>query len=258
MVDLFSIAGKVALVTGGAQGLGRMIAEGLLRAGGTVYVTSRKLEACETAAAEMSTLGHCVGIQCDLSTPAAAVELARKIAGREKALHILVNNAGKTWAAPLESFPDNAWAPIMAINVQIPFTLIRELLPLLVAAGSSEDPARIINVGSVAGMAVERLNAYSYSASKAAIQHLTRVLAADLADRHIAVNAIVPGYFPTRMTAHIRADANEAEVLRHRIPLNRLGKPDDIAGGCIFLCSRAGAYVTGSEIAVDGGLVGCG
>jgi NAD(P)-dependent dehydrogenase (short-subunit alcohol dehydrogenase family) len=254
--DLFSLRGKVALVTGGAQGLGRMIAEGLLAAGAKVYITSRKPEIVAAAAAEMASLGECIGIPSDLSTPEAATALAADIAARESSLAILVNNAGKTWGGKLEAFPDRAWPSIMAVNVQAPFTLARDLLPLLKAAATPDDPARIINIGSVAGMAVAHLSAYSYAASKAAIHHLSREMAADLAQYSITVNALAPGFFPTQMTAHIRSDEDKLDELEHKIPLARLGRASDIAGACIYLASRAGAYVTGTVLAVDGGVAG--
>jgi NAD(P)-dependent dehydrogenase (short-subunit alcohol dehydrogenase family) len=165
--------------------------------------------------------------------------------------------AGSTWGAPLESFPDRAWPDVMAVNVQGPFTLIRELLPLLKAAATPDDPARIINVGSLAGNVVEPLQAYSYAASKAGLHHLSRVLAADLAPHHIAVNNVVPGFFPTPMTAHIRADDGAHQKLIARVPLGRLGRPEDIAGACVYLASRAASYITGIDLPVDGGLGGC-
>jgi NAD(P)-dependent dehydrogenase (short-subunit alcohol dehydrogenase family) len=254
---LFSIRGKTALVTGGAQGMGRMIAEGLVRAGATVYITSRKAEICERAAGEMAALGQCFALPGELTAPEDVASLARRLGDHAQALHILINNAGRTWGAPLETFPDKAWAGVMAVNVQTPFTLVRDLLPLLKAAASAEDPARVINIGSLAGRAVEKLSAYSYAASKAAIHHLTRVLAADLAQFNIAVNTVAPGYFPTQMTSHIQADERSLEALEGRIPLRRLGSGPDIAGTCIFLASRAAAYITGAEIPVDGGMSGC-
>ncbi|MES2172358.1 MAG: SDR family oxidoreductase [Pseudomonadota bacterium] len=258
MSDLFSLAGKKAIVTGGAQGLGRMIAEGLLRAGATVAITSRKADICEAAASEMGALGSCIPLPADLSTPEAAVDLVARYRDAVGACHILVNNAGKTWGGEIDSFPDKAWPGVMAVNVQTPFTMVRELLPELGAAGTDGDPARIINIGSVAGMKTERLGAYSYAASKAAVHMMTRDLAGDLAARNITVNAVIPGFFPTKMTAHMRdEDSVDAGLLAH-IPLGRLGKPDDIAGIVVFLCSRAGAYVTGAQIPVDGGVVGCG
>jgi NAD(P)-dependent dehydrogenase (short-subunit alcohol dehydrogenase family) len=256
--DLFSLSGKKALVTGGAQGLGRMIAEGLLRAGATVAITSRKADICEAAANEMSPLGTCVPLPADLSTPEAAVDLVARYRAALGECHILVNNAGKTWGGSVDTFPDKAWPGVMAVNVQTPFTMIRELLPELSAAGAPLDPARIINIGSVAGMKTEKLQAYSYAASKAAVHMLSRDLAGDLAERNITVNAVIPGFFPTKMTAHMRdEDEVDPKLLAH-IPMKRLGTPEDIAGIVVFLCSRAGAYVTGAQIPVDGGVVGCG
>ncbi|KUR76686.1 SDR family oxidoreductase [Novosphingobium sp. Fuku2-ISO-50] len=259
MSALFDLSGKFALVTGGAQGLGRMIAEGLLRAGATVAITSRKADACEAAAAEMAALGRCIALPCDLSSPEAAVDLAGRVrAACGGKLHVIVNNAGKTWGGPVDSFPDKAWPGVMMVNVQAPFTLLRELLPELEAAATPDDPARVINIGSVAGKVTERLSAYSYSASKAAIHMLSRDLAGDLAARNINVNAVMPGFFPTRMTAHMRdAEDVDPKVLAH-IPMHRMGRADEIAGTIVFLASRAGGYITGAEIPVDGGLVGCG
>lgn len=255
---LFDLTGKTALVTGGAQGLGRMIAEGLLSAGATVAITSRKADVCEAAAAEMGALGRCIPLPADLSTPEAAVDLVARYRAAVGPCHILVNNAGKTWGGDIDSFPDKAWPGVMAVNVQTPFTMVRELLPELAAAGTLDDPARVINIGSVAGIKTERLNAYSYAASKAAIHMLTRDLAGDLAERNITVNAVIPGFFPTKMTAHMRDDdAVDPKLLAH-IPLRRLGSPDDIAAVIVFLCGRGGGYVTGAQIPVDGGVVGCG
>lgn len=256
--DLFSLEGKIALVTGGAQGLGRMIAEGLLRAGATVAITSRKTDICESAAQEMASLGRCIPLPADLSTPEAAVELVQRYRQAAGPCDILVNNAGKTWGGEIDTFPDKAWPGVMAVNVQTPFTVVRELLPELSAAGTADDPARVINIGSVAGMKPERLKAYSYAASKAAIHMLTRDLAGDLAGRNITVNAVIPGFFPTRMTAHMRDEDKVDPGLLAHIPMKRLGRPDDIAGIVVFLCSRGGSYITGAQIPVDGGLVGCG
>lgn len=258
MSDLFDIRGKIALVTGGAQGMGRMIAEGLVAAGARVYISSRKSDIGERAAGEMSQRGQCLSLTADLSTAEAAVTLAAGIKARESKLDILINNAGKTWGAPLESFPDKAWAGVMAVNVQGPFTLVRDLLPLLKAAASHDAPARVINIGSLAGLKAERISAYSYAASKAAIHHLSRVLAEELAQHNITVNAIVPGYFPTQMTAHIQREDDEMKRLLARVPMGRLGKATDVAGLCIFLASPAGSYITGAQIALDGGLSGCG
>lgn len=257
MSSLFDIGGRTVLITGGVNGLGRMIAEGMLRAGAKVYVTTRKADAVDAAQRELSALGDCTVLAANLNDPKGVAALAQEIMAREPALNVLINNAGKTWGAKLESFPDKAWAPVFDVNVQGPFTLIRELLGPLRKAASAEDPARVINIGSLAGSVVERIDAYSYAASKAAIHHLSRVLAAELADQHITVNVVVPGYFPTHMTAHIREAPAELEQLVRRVPLARLGHADDIVGACRFLASRAGRYLTGSELYVDGGMAGC-
>lgn len=255
---LFDLTGKRALVTGGAQGLGRMIAEGLLRAGAQVAITSRKAAIVEQAAEEMNALGLCTPFVADLSTPEAAVDLVARYRAHSDALDILINNAGKTWGEAIETFPDRAWPGVMAVNVQTPFKMVQELLPELTASGAGGDPSRVINIGSVAGKVIEPLQAYSYSASKAAIHLLSRQLATDLAGRNITVNAILPGFFPTSMTTHLRDDQGApAGVLDNHIPLKRMGRPDDIAGIVVFLASRAGSYVTGAEIPVDGGVSGC-
>ena len=259
MSQLFDLTGKTALVTGGAQGLGRMIAEGLLSAGATVAITSRKADVCEAAAAEMAALGRCIALPADLSTPDAAVELVQRYRAAVGPCHILVNNAGKTWGGEIDTFPDKAWPGVMAVNVLTPFTMVRELLPELEAVGTADDPARVINIGSVAGMKTERLHAYSYAASKAAVHMMTRDMAGDLAARNITVNAVIPGFFPTKMTAHLRDDEDKVDpALLAHIPLRRLGSPGDIAAVIVFLCGKGGGYVTGAQIPVDGGIVGCG
>jgi NAD(P)-dependent dehydrogenase (short-subunit alcohol dehydrogenase family) len=257
MLDLFGVDGKLVLITGGAQGLGRMIAEGFVQAGAEVVITSRKRDVGEAAAQALSANGRCVALQANLATAEGAVELAARFSASHDRLDVLVNNAGKTWGAPIEAFPDSAWTDVMTVNVQSPFTLVRELLPLLKVSASRDGPARIINIGSLTAIVAEKLQAYSYAASKAAIHHLTRVLASDLAQHNITANVIAPGYFPTRMTTHIRADEQLSEELAHHIPLIRMGRPDDIAASCIFLASAAGSYLTGVELPVDGGISGC-
>jgi NAD(P)-dependent dehydrogenase (short-subunit alcohol dehydrogenase family) len=234
-----------------------MIAEGFVAAGAKVYVTSRKADAAERAAAEMRANGSCTGLGADLSNPENCTALARAYAALEPKLDVLVNNAGRTWGAPLESFPDKAWGQVMTVNVQTPFTLVRDLLDLLKRAASPADPARVINIGSVAGLTAEPLSAFSYSTSKAAVHHLSRILAAELAPHAITVNTLAPGYFPTQMTAHLRSEADRLAALTGRVPLRRLGTPEDAIGACIMLASRAGAYITGAEIVVDGGIAGC-
>lgn len=251
MSDLFNLDGKNVLITGGAQGLGNMIAQGLLRAGAKVTITSRKLETSQMAAEELRPFGDCIGLEANLSNPEGAVALANKIKALDNPLHVLVNNAGKVFGAPIEKFPDEAWPDLMAINVQTPFTLVRELLPILKASASQDDPARVINVGSLVGHSVQPRPTYSYSSSKAAVHHLTRTLAAHLATFHITVNAIAPGFFSTRMTQNL-----PLEELASKIPLGRLGRAEDVAGACVFLSSRAGAYLTGVILPIDGGVHG--
>lgn len=262
MRDLFDLTGKTALITGGANGMGRMIAEGLVVAGASVIVTSRHAADAQDAASALSDMSvpgaHALGLAADLGQPDGAAALAAAIIARDAPLHIVVNNAGRTWGAPFESFPSKAWGGIMAVNVEAPFTLVRDLRALLGASSSDRDPARVVNIGSVAGARVEDLPAYSYAASKAALHHLSRVLAVELARDHVTVNTICPGYFPTKMTAHIRAEEESLDRLTAHIPLRRLGTAEDIAGTCVFLCSRAGAYLTGALIPVDGGLLAAG
>lgn len=255
--ELFNLEGKTALVTGGANGMGRMIAEGLVAAGARVMVTSRKAADAEGAAKGLSGAQKAIGIAADLTTADGCAALVEQVRQESDTLDILINNAGRTWGNDLESFPDRGWDTVWPINVQTPFRLVRDLLPQLKAGASDGDPARVINIGSISGKAIEPLRAYSYVASKAAIHHLSRALAADLFMHNITVNAIVPGYFPTHMTDHMRDDESAMTDLISRIPLGRMGTPQDIAGACIFLSSRAGAYITGAELVVDGGMAGC-
>jgi len=252
MTDLFALTGKRVLITGGAQGLGHMIAQEFLRRGAHVTITSRKAEVSRQAAEGLGALGPCTGLPADLSIAEGAVALADQVKASGEPLHILINNAGKSAGGSIETLPDQSWPDLMSINVQTPFTLTRELLPLLRAAATSDDPARIVNLGSFAGHALPLRPTFSYSASKAALHHLTRMLAAELAPSNVTVNAVAPGYFTTRMTSAIpKAHMDEMPEI---VPLGRLGKPDDIAASCVYLCSMAGAYVTGILLPVDGGL----
>lgn len=252
-MELFSLKGKVAVVTGGSRGLGWMIARGLIQAGAAVIITSRKAAAGEEAERDLRTFGDDVkALTVDLSSEAECLRLASEVAARAPAIDILVNNAGATWGAPLQEFPASAWDKVLALNLKAPFFLARAFLPMLERAATSRDPARIINVGSIDGIRVSGLPTYSYSASKAALHHLTRVLARELGPRHITVNAVAPGLFPSKMTA-TSLDSIGAETIA-ATPLGRLGEPDDMAGVAVYLSSRAACHVTGAVIPVDGGL----
>ncbi len=251
MTDLFSIAGKTALVTGGSRGIGKMIATGYVEAGAKVYVSSRKAEACDEVAAELSAVGECFALPADLSTEPGCRALAAALAEREPLLHILVNNAGNTWGAPFEEFDDAAWDRVLSLNVKGVFHTTKFLTPLLRLASSPDDPARVINIGSIDGILVSVLETYSYSASKAAVHQLTRNLAKRLAPS-ITVNAIAPGPFESKMMA-ATLEAFGTQIAANA-PLKRIGRPDDMAGAAIFLASRAGAYLTGALIPVDGGM----
>ena len=254
MRDLFDVSGKVALVTGGSRGIGEMIAEAYVSNGVKTYISARKTEACNATAARLSTIGECLSIPADLSTAEGIEHLVGEIESREDKLDILVNNAGAVWGAPIEEFPESAWDKVMEINVKSPFFLSQALLPLLDAAADSEDPSRIIMVGSIDGINVSQLPTFSYGPSKAAVHHLVRILAAHLADRNITVNAIAPGLFPSKMTA---ATIDKfGEQIRRGTPLKRHGRPADMAGVAIYLAARAGSFVTGVVIPVDGGITG--
>ena len=252
MSDLFRLDGKVALVTGGSRGIGLMMARGLVDAGATVYVSSRKADACAAAAAELSEHGTAHALPADVSTEDECRRLAAELAGREDRVHVLVNNAGTNWGAPLEQFPESGWDKVLDLNLKAPFFLTRALLPQLEAAASADDPARVVNVGSIDGLAVPIFPTYSYSASKAALHHMTRVLARELGPRHITVNAVAPGPFESRMM-HATLESFGDQIAA-AAPLRRIGRPDDMAGVVVYLASRAGSYVTGAVIPVDGGL----
>ena len=252
MKNLFSVAGKVALVTGGSRGIGLMIARGYVENGATVYISSRKKDVCDSMAAELSKLGTCHSLPADLSSEAEANRLAAELAAREPKLHILVNNAGANWGAPLAEYPDTAWDKVLALNVKAIFLLTRACLPQLAAAATAEDPARVINIGSIDGLHVPLLETYAYSASKAGVHHLTRVLANRLARQHITVNAVAPGPFESKMMAETLR--NFGDAIKASCPLGRIGTPEDMAGIAIYLASRAGSYVTGTVIPVDGGI----
>ncbi len=255
MKNLFDVSGKVALVTGGSRGIGEMIAEGFVANGVKTYISSRKADACDATAARLSEQGECIAIPADLSTKEGIRSLVTALKSREKKLDILVNNAGATWGAPLEEFPESAWDKVMDINVKGPFFLTQALLPLLEAAADPSAPARVINIGSVDGLNINRMPTFAYGPSKAAVHHLTRTLATHLAPKHITVNAIAPGPFPSKMMAHTLKTMGDE--IRAGVPLKRVGEAADMAGAALYLASKASNYVTGAVIPVDGGIVAC-
>ncbi|WP_248960367.1 SDR family oxidoreductase [Sphaerisporangium perillae] len=249
-MTLFSVDGKTVVVTGGSRGIGKMIASGFVTAGATVYISARKAAEAEKTAAELG----CVAVPADLSTPEGIEALVGAVSEREGRLDVLVNNAGATWGAPLEEYPEHAFDKLWGINVKGVFFLTQRFLPLLRASASADDPARVINIGSIDGLRTPRMDSYAYSATKAGVHMLTRHLAQKLAAEFITVNAIAPGPFESKMMAFALDDPRTRSAIETEIPLGRIGRPDDMAGAAIFLSSRAGAYLTGAVIPVDGGI----
>jgi NAD(P)-dependent dehydrogenase (short-subunit alcohol dehydrogenase family) len=251
--SLFSLQGKTALVTGGSRGIGEMIARGFLEAGAKVYISARKAQACEETAQELGKIGPCIAIPADVSTADGARQLAARVAAQESKLDILVNNAGASWGAPMTEYPESGWDKVMDTNVKGIFYLTVEMLKLLENAASAASPARVINIGSINGLRVPSMPNYAYSASKAAVHQLTAHLAKELGRKHITVNAIAPGPFESKMTEWMLS--NMREEIEKGCPLGRIGSPSDMAGLAIFLASRAGAYVNGAVIPLDGGII---
>lgn len=254
---LFSLENKVALVTGGGSGIGRMAAEALVRAGARVLIASRKGEVCEAVAAELNALdapGSAEGFAGDVGSEEGVDALVAAVKARTDRLDILMNNAGKTWGAPLGQFPFKAWDGVMSVNIAGLFDLTQKLLPLLSAAAAPGQPARVVNVGSVMGERFMGDGAYSYSASKAAVHHITGILAKELAGHNITVNALAPGPFVSRMTAFATGAEEQREQVGKDVPLGRVGQPEDIAGCMLFLCGQGGGYITGAVIPVSGGI----
>jgi NAD(P)-dependent dehydrogenase (short-subunit alcohol dehydrogenase family) len=249
--DLFSVSGKRAVVTGGGSGIGTMIARGFVEAGVDVIIASRKEDSLREVTEELAPLGSCSYIVADLSTEEGCRGLGAAVAERWDSLDILVNNAGANWGAPLAEQDTKSWARVLDVNVEGVFHTTKFLLPLLKAAGTEEEPARIVNIGSVDGIQVPGFETYAYSASKAAVHQLTRHLAKHLAPE-ITVNAIAPGPFQSRMMKATLEAAGEG--MTRMMPLRRIGRPDDMAGPAIFLCSRAGSFMTGTVVPVDGGI----
>jgi 2-deoxy-D-gluconate 3-dehydrogenase len=260
MKDLFSIEGKIALVTGGSRGIGEMIAAGFLANGAKVYISSRKAEVCDETANRLQEQygGECVSLPADLSNLDGINSLVQSFPEGEK-LDILVNNAGASWGEPIDEYSEKGWDKVMDTNVKGVFFLTQKLLPLLRSSATADDPSRIINIGSIDGIKTGLFDAFSYGPSKAALHHLTRVLAASLVRENIIVNAIAPGPFPTWMLSTGVGGGGDLDINWDEVgnsnPRGRVGTPEDIAGLAIFLCSRAGAYTVGETITCDGGAV---
>jgi NAD(P)-dependent dehydrogenase (short-subunit alcohol dehydrogenase family) len=259
MNNLFDIRGKVALVTGGSRGIGEMIAAGFLANGVKVYISSRKAEVCNATAVRLMEQfgGECISLPANLAEVTGCQQLADELATKESQLDILINNAGVSWGAPIDDFPESGWDKVMDTNVKGVFFLTQKLLPLLRQSGSAEDPARVVNVGSIDGLKNPVFETFSYGPSKAALHHLTRGLALHLTRQHIIVNAIAPGPFPTWMLSTGVGGGGDTDIdwslVGNNNPRGRVGTAEDIAGLAIFLCSRAGAYTVGEVIACDGG-----
>lgn len=251
MKNLFSVQGKVALVTGGSRGIGLMIARGFVANGVKTYISSRKADVCDRVADELSEHGTCISLPADLSKQEEVARLAAELSAREDKLHILVNNAGAAWGAPFDEFPESGWDKVMDLNVKSMFFMTQAVMGDLEAAATEDDPARVINIGSIDGIGIPRLETYSYPASKAAVHQLTRVLAHRLAPRNVNVNAVAPGPFESQMMAHTLE--TQGEAIKASVPRGRIGRPEDMAGVAIYLSSMASAYVTGVVIPVDGG-----
>ncbi|MGE0046575.1 MAG: SDR family oxidoreductase [Hyphomonadaceae bacterium] len=249
--DLFSLQGRVALVTGGSRGIGQMIAHGFLESGAKVYISSRKADACDATAKELAQYGECISLPQDVSTVEGCEALAKKFEEREPKLDILVNNAGAAWLAPFDEFPESGWDKVMDLNVKSPFFLTQKLHAALKRAASAERPAKVINICSIDGIRLNEQETYPYHASKASLLYLTKRMAATLARDQIVVSAIAPGPFASQMN---RAARDMPDAVASRTPLGRVGRDEDMAGAAIYLASRAGDYVCGDSIAVDGGI----
>jgi len=254
MNALFSLQGRVALVTGGSRGIGKMIAQGLLAQGARVYITARKAEACEATARELSAIGPCSALACDVSSSEGIQRLVAELTQRESRLDILVNNAGAAWGAPFDEFPESGWDKVVDLNMKTPFFLTQALAPLLRASAHADNrarPAKVIQIASIDGISVNPWETYSYAASKAGLIHLTKRMALRLAPDNIVVSAIAPGPFPSDMNREAR---DHGDDVSQRVPVGRVGTVEDMAGAAIFLASRAGDYVVGSTLVVDGGV----
>ena len=251
MSDMFDLEGRVAVVTGGSRGIGKMIAEEFVKRGVRTYITARKAEACAKTAEELSEYGECIAFPSDLSTMDGIDAFVNAVSDREDKLDILINNAGAAWGAAFDEFPESGWDKVMNLNVKSLFFLTQKLAPLLRAAASEETPAKVVNIASIDGLRNAFMETYSYSASKAGVIHLTRKLAQRLVGEHIYVNAIAPGAFASDMNKVAR---DQPDQVMQMIPSRRIGRAEDMAGAAVYLCSRAGDYVVGTTLTVDGGI----
>lgn len=254
MNNLFSVTGKTVVISGGSSGIGAMMAQGFLEGGAEVFITARKVDRLMAKAEELSALGDCTAIPGDMSTLEGIEAFVAALSEKTDHIDILVNNAGANWVAPIEQFPEMGWDKVMDVNVKSIFFMTQKCLPLLIA-GTADDPARVINIASIHGLSNPGLPSYSYSASKSAVVHLTKHLATDLAGRHINVNGIAPGYFPSVMTKDISENEKMKKMVVSRIPRRRPGSAEDIAGTALYLSSRASAWVCGHTVVLDGGMI---
>ena len=254
MTDIFDLSGRVAIITGGSRGIGRMIAEEFVRRGVKTYITSRKAEPCLKTAEELSQHGVCIALPHDLSNEGGMSAFVSDFSEEEAHLDILINNAGAAWMTPFDDFPESGWDKVMNINLKSVFFLTQKLVPFLRAGASAEQPAKVINIASVDGLRPPRLETYSYAASKGGLIQLTRRMAKTLVDDQILVNSIAPGAFASDMNIHAR---DEPEAVSELIPAKRIGEPVHMAGTAVYMCSRAGDYLVGTTVTVDGGITGC-
>ena len=255
MKNLFDVSGKVAVVTGGSSGIGAMMARGLLEYGAKVYITARKEERLMAMQKELSAYGECVAIAADMSKVEGIEAFVAAVAEQEDHLDILINNAGANWAAPVDQFPENGWDKVMDINIKSIFFATQKFIPLMKAAGNTDDPARVINIASINGIRNSGMPTYAYTASKSAVINLTTHMATDMAHWNINVNAIAPGFFPSNMTKQIVENEAMTKAALAQIPRGRAGKPEDIAGTALYLCSEASAWLVGQTIPLDGGMI---
>ncbi len=251
MADMFDLTGKVAVITGGSRGIGKMIAAEFVRRGVRTYITARKAEPCLQTAKELSEHGECIALPHDLSTAEGIDAFVGEVSEREEQLDILINNAGAAWGAPFDEFPEKGWDKVMDLNVKSVFFLTQKLAPLLRASASAEQPAKVINIASIDGIKNANIETYSYAASKAGVIHMTRLMAKNLIKDHINVNAIAPGAFASDMNVWARDKPDDVST---RVPANRIGNPDDMAGAAVYMSSRAGDYLVGITLPVDGGV----